>query len=78
VSTVGIRSPKRLMRGHFDALAGTYWAWPIDGYFDLHFVADIDGRDEPDGSDVVAELLTTITQCRAVARAADSLGRITR
>jgi hypothetical protein len=75
VSTVGIQSPKRLRRGRLGPLSGTYWAWPVDGYFDLHFVADIDGREDPDGSDVIAELLATIAECRAVARDADYLAK---
>jgi hypothetical protein len=49
---------------HF-GFRGTYWAWPIDGYFDLHFT---DIGTEPDGSDVVGECFATLKEARTEAR----------
>lgn len=66
--TDGIASPIPLLRGSLDRRRGTFWAWPIDGYYDLHFVADADGYGHPDGSDVVSEILHTLTDCKRAAR----------
>lgn len=61
----GIKNPIRLRRGRFDGQDGVYWAWPVDGYYDLHHAPE--GVD-PDGSDVVEELLPTLAAARAAAR----------
>lgn len=64
----GIADPIRLMRGRYECQRGTFWAWPVDGYYDLHFVNDKDGYTHPQGDDVIGELLTTLTDCRNAAR----------
>ncbi len=66
-------NPVRLRRGRYGGgwggiEHGTYWAWPIDGYFDLHFVSDKAAYPYPDGSDCVDEFFATISDCRAAAR----------
>ena len=61
----GIGNARRLRDGHFDGLPGTYWAWPVDGYYDLHHV---ERGLEPDGSDVIEEMLPTIKAARDRAR----------
>lgn len=76
MSAAGIKSPIRLRRGRCGGEVGTFWAWPIDGYYDLHFVADCDGRDEPDGSDCIEELIGTLREARRAAVAEDALARV--
>ena len=67
MSTEGIGNVVRLRDGLLDGFIGTYWAWPVDGYFDLHFV--IKGEPTyPDGSDIVEELLPTLKAARDKAR----------
>jgi len=61
----GIANPIRLRNGLYFDIPGTYWAWPVDGYFDLHHT-DVDV--EPDGSEVIEELLPTLKAARAEAR----------
>lgn len=74
--TEGIGKPIRLSRGLYGAIRGTYWAWPIDGYYDLHFVEAHRGNAQPDGSDVVAELIPTLSECRKDARAETAIARM--
>ena len=62
----GIGNAVRLRNGNYFGEPGTYWAWLVDGYYDLHFT-DIGVR--PDGSDVVYELLPTLQAARAEAKA---------
>lgn len=62
----GIGNAIKLRKGKYDGMPGTYWAWPVDGYYDLHFT-DIGVR--PDGSDVIHELLPTLKAARAEAKA---------
>lgn len=64
-STTGIGTPIRLRNGKCHGLSGTYWAWPVDGYFDLHHTAP--GL-SPDGSDVVSEGHVSLSDARATAR----------
>lgn len=64
----GIKCPKRLRRGKYGKDTGVYWAWPIDGYYDLHFVDDRDRLDHPDGSDSIVECIATLAECREIAR----------
>jgi len=61
----GIGNAVKLRNGKYDGDHGTYWAWPVDGYYDLHF-ADVGVR--PDGSDVIEELLPSLKEARARAR----------
>ena len=64
----GVGAPVRLRRGYWDGVAGTYYGWPIDGYIDLHHVAD---GDRLDGSEVIGEGYGTMADARAAARTAD-------
>lgn len=61
--TVG--TPIRLRNGPHDGRPGTYWAWPVDGYFDLHHAP---AGTYPDGSDVISEFHATLKETRAEAR----------
>lgn len=61
----GVGSVRRLFNGHWQGMPGTYWAWPIDGYWDLHHVEQ---GIEPDGSDVIAEGFNTLKEAREWAR----------
>ena len=62
----GIGNAVRLRNGKYYGEPGTYWAWPVDGYYDLHWTS-VGVR--PDGSDVVYELLPTLKAARAEAKA---------
>lgn len=63
---MSVESPQHLRYGYFDGEPGQFWAWPIDGYFDIHFT---DRGAEPDGSDVISEGHATLTEARKEARA---------
>lgn len=63
---------KRLTDGTLEGQPGTFWAWKIDGYFDVHHApAGID----PDGSDVVAEGFATLAEAREWARGVAALSK---
>jgi hypothetical protein len=64
-ATAGIKSPIRLRNGVWMDMPGTYWAWPVDGYYDLHFA---ERGIDPDGSDEIVELLPTLKAARDEAR----------
>ena len=61
----GIGSPRRLRDGYYDGQHGTFWAWPVDGYYDLHHAPK---GQQPDGSDIVGEGYETLTDARDGAR----------
>lgn len=65
----------RLRNGQHNGLRGTFWAWPIDGYYDLHHAAY---GIAPDGSDIVSEGHATLAEARAEARELTTLERWTR
>ena len=73
MSAEGIKNPIRLRNGIWFGFRGTYWAWPIDGYFDLHFT---DIGTEPDGSDVVGECFATLKEARTEAREITNLSEL--
>lgn len=60
-----IGSAIRLRNGKCEGQPGTYWAWPVDGYYDLHHAPT---GTHPDGSDVVSEGHATLAEARAEAR----------
>lgn len=62
---MAIGTPIRLRNGLYDGQPGTYWAWPVDGYFDLHHAAP---GVVPDGGDVVSEGYASVSEARAIAR----------
>jgi len=64
-ATEGIKSPIRLRDGYSLGDKGTFWAWPVDGYYDLHFT---DVGERPDGSEVIHECLATLQEARTEAR----------
>jgi len=61
----GIKSPIRLRNGKLDGYSGTFWAWPVDGYFDLHHA---EFGINPDGSDVVRECFATLEEVKQYVR----------
>lgn len=63
----GVGSPVRLRAGMFDGAQGAYWGWPVDGYWDLHHVAD----GQPiDGCDPIGEGYASLSEVRGAARSA--------
>lgn len=66
----GIGTPRRLRDGYYEGEHGTFWAWPVDGYYDLHHAPK--GVD-PDGSEVIGEGYETLTDARAGARFWDAM-----
>lgn len=65
----GIKNPTRLFQG----IGGTYWAWGVDGYYDVHLT---DGE-TPDGSDVIIEdFHLTVEAARRAARGYDAVLRM--
>jgi hypothetical protein len=71
----GIGCPIRLRNGTYDGMVGIYWAWPVDGYFDLHFT---DVGATPDGSEVVGEFYSTVKEARTEARELTNMERWTK
>jgi len=61
----GIKSPIRLRNGKWKEFTGTFWAWPVDGYFDLHHA---EFGINPDGSDVVRECFATLEEVKQYVR----------
>lgn len=72
MSAQEINSPIRLRKGTWNGQPGIYWAWKIDGYFDIHHAPE---GVTPDGSDVIAELFATLTDARVWAREMTDLER---
>jgi hypothetical protein len=66
----GIGNPIRIRNGKLFGARGTFWAWPIDGYYDLHFT---DIGVDPDGSDVVEECFPTLKAVRIEVRELNNL-----
>ena len=70
----GIKSPIRLRNGKLDGCSGTFWAWPVDGYFDLHHA---EFGINPDGSDVVRECFATLEEVKQYVREIAQLNKWT-
>jgi len=70
-----IGTPVRLRAGRYDGQPGVFWAWPVDGYYDIHHAPE--GID-PDGSDVIQELVATLAEARRIARGHCDLDRTLR
>lgn len=62
--TDSIGSPIRLRVGYHDGQYGVFWAWPVDGYFDVHHAPR---GIAPAGDDVVSELHPTVEDAYAFA-----------
>jgi len=54
-----------LRRGYFDGELGNFYAWPIDGYYDVHWTPI---GTAPDGSDVISEGHPTLADAQRHAR----------
>ena len=67
-----IGKPIRICHGQYAGQPGTYWAWPVDGYYDLHHARP---GVQPDGSDVVSECHATLAEARQEARERVDLDR---
>lgn len=63
---MSVRTPRKLFAGQLDGEPGIYWAWPFDGYWDLHWTSL--GEGSPDGSDVIEECLPTLAAAKDAAR----------
>jgi hypothetical protein len=63
MDTIG--TPARLRKGTCYGQPGVYWAWKVDGYFDIHHAPE---GVAPDGSDVIVEFLPTLQAAREWAR----------
>lgn len=57
--------PRPIRRARMHGIEGTIWAWPFDGYWDLHFVAQ---GERLDGSEPIAECIRTLQEAKAEAR----------
>ena len=55
----------RLRNGKWWGVPGTFWAWPVDGYYDLHHA---DHGVRPDGSEVIGECFGTLAEVRKYVR----------
>lgn len=62
---MSVGNPIRLRNGTFYGMPGTYWAWPVDGYYDIHHAPE---GVAPDGSDVVSELHASVKDARVWVR----------
>ena len=62
---MSIGSPIRIRNGAFDGDPGSFWAWPVDGYWDIHHA---DPGQQPDGSEVISEFHASLTEARRWAR----------
>lgn len=58
-------TPRRIRRGSWRDLPGVFWAWPVDGYYDIHHAPE---GVEPDGSDVVSEFHPTLADATSWVR----------
>jgi len=56
-----IGNARKIRNGAYRGDPGTYWAWPIDGYWDIHHA---DPGIEPDGSEVISEFHPTLADAR--------------
>jgi len=71
-----VGQPRFIQRGYYhDMELGTYWAWPIDGYWDLHFVYGNWADGYPDGSDVIAEGFRTYKEAETYAQEIHKLNK---
>lgn len=56
-----ISEPRRIRNGTFRGEPGTWWAWQVDGYWDIHHSYP---GEFPDGSDVVSEFHSTLAEVK--------------
>ena len=66
-------NPRPIGRGNWQDFPGTFWAWPVDGYWDVHHAPE---GQRPDGSDVVSEFHPTLADARRWAREIRDLDRL--
>jgi hypothetical protein len=67
-----VNNPQIIGQGKFAGYPGTFWAWKIDGYWDIHHA---DKGAVPDGSDVVSEFHPTLADARKWVREVRNLDR---
>jgi len=56
-----MNEPRVIAHGEYADEHGTFWLWPVDGYYDIHHT--LRGMD-PDGSDVISEFHLTVADAR--------------
>ena len=69
---MSVGTPRHLGNGTYDGEPGAFWAWPVDGYWDVHHTPV---GEEPDGSEVVSEFHPTLADARRVVREIRDLDR---
>lgn len=70
---MAVGTPRHLGYATFDGEPGSFWAWPVDGYWDIHVT---DPGASPDGSDVISEFHPTLADARRWVREIRSLDRL--
>jgi hypothetical protein len=68
-----IGNARKIRNGTWDGHPGTYWAWPVDGYWDIHFTDR--GVEYPDGCEVLSEFHPTLAEVRQWVREVIELER---
>lgn len=69
---MSVGTPRHLGNGTYDGEPGAFWAWPVDGYWDVHHTPV---GEEPDGSEVVSEFHPTLADARRFVREIRDLDR---
>jgi hypothetical protein len=69
---MSIGTPIRIRNGSFDGEPVSFWAWPVDGYWDIHIT---DVGEQPDGSEVISEFHGSLSEARRWAREYTQLNR---
>jgi len=69
---VSVGTPRHLGYGAYDGEPGAFWAWPVDGYWDIHHAP---AGEEPGGSEVVSEFHPTLADTRKWVREIRDLDR---
>jgi hypothetical protein len=67
-----VGTPRHLGYAMYDGEPGSFWAWPVDGYYDIHVTTP---GTSPDGSDVVSEFHPTLADARRWVREIRALNR---
>lgn len=69
---MSVGTPRHIGNGTYDGEPGAFWAWPVDGYWDVHHTPV---GEEPDGSEVVSEFHPTLADARRFVREIRDLDR---
>jgi len=65
-------TPRHIAYGAYHGEPGAFWAWPVDGYWDIHHAPR---GVAPDGSDVISEFHETLADARRWVREIRDLDR---